>query len=238
MMTSGRQAVCEWQLCYRTGQPYDESDVPMKCPMVGKDGVMIHNPQALALLRQTFKRMNRLVLLQWRLGLGPVMNLWPEGLGAYLVIVHTGRKTGKKRFTPVNFAEVKGEVYCTAGFGSESHWYKNIMANPNVEIWLPTSRWHVVAEDVTDTPGALHKLRQVLINSGFVAPLLGLRPHDMNEDELAAETSDYRLIHFRRVSPAVGPGGPGELGWVWPLAALALLPLIVGQTVRRRLQHQ
>jgi len=33
------------------------------------------------------------------------------------VITHTGRKTGRKRRTPVNYAVVRDDVYCTAGFG-------------------------------------------------------------------------------------------------------------------------
>lgn len=188
---------------------------------------MIQDPKTLALVQRGFRSLNKWMLLQWRLGLGPLMNAWPEGLGAYMVIVHTGRKTGVKRFTPVNYAEVKGELYCTAGFGSGSQWYRNILATPSVELWLPNGRWLATAQDVTGTQGAVEKLRQVLINSGFVAPLIGLQPQEMSDDALAAATADYRLIHFQRTQPAEGPGGPGDLAWVWPVAMIALLPMVM-----------
>lgn len=187
--------------------------------------------ETMAALRRLFRIINKLVLLQWRLGLGRVMNLWPQGIGAYLVIAHTGRKTGLRRLTPVNFAQVQGEIYCTAGFGRESHWYRNITANPTVEIWLPDGRWQAQAEDITG-PGQVAILRQVLINSGFVSPLLGIQPRTISDDDLLRLTADYRLIHLRRIQPAQGAGGPGDLIWVWPLALLAAL--LVGLWGRKR----
>jgi hypothetical protein len=50
----------------------------------------------------------------------------------------------------VNYAIVDGEVYCTAGFGAVSDWYRNIRTNPEVEVWLPDGWWAGVAEEVTD----------------------------------------------------------------------------------------
>jgi hypothetical protein len=72
-------------------------------------------------LRSIFKSFNRFMLLLWRLGLGS----WGNGTsfgGSYLVIKHTGRKTGLTRHTPLNYAIVDGEIYCTAGFGRVSDW--------------------------------------------------------------------------------------------------------------------
>ena len=61
--------------------------------------------------------------------------------GQIMVLTHTGRKSGLRRRTPVNYALVDGEVYCTAGFGQISDWYRNILANPQVEVWLPDGWW-------------------------------------------------------------------------------------------------
>ncbi|MCK5429323.1 MAG: nitroreductase family deazaflavin-dependent oxidoreductase, partial [Anaerolineales bacterium] len=91
-------------------------------------------------LRRLFKSFNRFMLLLWRLGLGSWMK-WPEFSGAIMVVKHTGRKTGLTRYTPLNFAVVDGDIYCTAGFGAGADWYRNILANPQVELWLPDERW-------------------------------------------------------------------------------------------------
>jgi hypothetical protein len=63
----------------------------------------------------------------------------------------------------------------------------------------------------------------VLIGSGFVAYVAGLNPHRLSDAELQAVTASYRLLHIRRTQARTGPGGPGDLAWVWPVATLALL---------------
>ena len=84
-------------------------------------------------MQQGFKQFNKFMLLMWRLGLGPWINAWPEGIGRIMVITPTGRKSGLKRQTPINYAIVDGEVFCMAGFGKTSDWYRNVKANPGVE---------------------------------------------------------------------------------------------------------
>jgi len=189
------------------------------------------DPRTEERLRQGFKQFNRFMLLMWRLGLGPWVNAWPEVGGRIMVITHTGRKTGVRRRTPVNYTIAEGEIYCTAGFGSLSDWYRNIMADPQVEMWLPDGWWAGLAEEVTDAEMRIPLLRQVLIDSGFAARAAGIDPVGMTNAELEAATESYRLIHIRRAEARTGPGGPGELSWVWPLATMMLLPLVL---LRRR----
>lgn len=185
------------------------------------------NPEVEQKLRQGFKYFNKFMIAQWRLGLGPWLNVWPEGLGRFLVIGHVGRKSGLKRYTPVNYAEVDGEVYVTAGFGSVSDWYRNLRANPAIELWLPDGRWAGVSEEVLQAEPRLRIMRQVIINSGFAGRLAGLQPHTMSDEVFEQATREYRLLHLRRVVPITGPDGPGELSWVWPLSTAILLILLL-----------
>jgi len=191
----------------------------------------ITDPRTEERLRQGFKQFNRFMMLIWRLGLGPWVNAWPEVGGRIMVITHIGRKTGIKRRTPVNYTIAGGEIYCTAGFGSKSDWYRNIIANPDVEVWLPDGWWAGVAEDVTHTDTRTPLLRQVLIDSGFAARAAGVDPVGTPSEEFEAVTADYRLIRIRRTEARTGSGGPGELAWLWPLATMILLPLAL---LRRR----
>ncbi len=181
------------------------------------------SPETEQTLRQMFRRFNGFMLLMWRLGLGRFINFWPEGVGRIMVIQHIGRKTGQVRQTPVNYAVVDGDIYCTAGFGAVSHWYRNLLAQPQVEIWLPDGRFHAHATDITDEPNTLPILRQVLINSGFAAPTVGVHPKTMSDEELAQVTASYRLIRFTRQQPA--DGGP-DLLWVWPVLVGFLLGMV------------
>jgi len=125
------------------------------------------NTESELALRQIFKQFNRFMLLLWRLGLGPWLSLWPEVGGQITVIVHTDRKSGVRRYTPVNFAELDGQLYCCAGFGNVSDWYKNILANPQVEIWHPQGWWQGIAKDISQlspdphpAPGCAHRSRR------------------------------------------------------------------------------
>lgn len=155
-------------------------------------------PAELERLRKTFRLLNRFMVFMWKIGLGRMINIWPAVIGRIMVIRHVGRKSGKERLAPVNYADVEGEIYCTAGFGAGSDWYRNIMANPRVELWLPSGRIRARAQDVSDSPQRGNLLRQVIIASGFAAPLFGLNPKKLSEEAFLAATSDYRLIHFER----------------------------------------
>lgn len=175
-------------------------------------------------LRQGFKKyLNPFMLTMWRLGLGKWFRVWPEISGHIMVLTHTGRKSGLKRHQPLNYAIVDEDIYCVAAFGGISDWYRNIQTNPNVEIWLPDGWWTGVAEDISDSPGRIQRIRQVMIGSGFAAYVAGLNLHKMTDEELDAVSKKYRLLRVQRSAARTGPGGPGDLEWVWQLATIILL---------------
>ena len=139
------------------------------------------NPDTENTLRQVFKRFNPFMVGLFRLGLGWMVNFWPAVGGRIMVITHTGRKSGLRRRTPVNYAPIDGDLYCTAGFGAASDWYRNILANPEVEVWLPGDWRRGRAEDISQDPRRIPLLRQVIIASGVVGPLFGVNPHKMDD---------------------------------------------------------
>ncbi|MBI5291276.1 MAG: nitroreductase family deazaflavin-dependent oxidoreductase [Chloroflexi bacterium] len=191
------------------------------------------NPSNEETLRQGFKRyLNPFMVFMWRLGLGPFINFAPTVSGRIMVIAHTGRKTGRRRFAPVNYAVVDGEIYCTAGFGGISDWYRNLMAKPEAEVWLPDGWWAATVEDVSDSEQRLPLLRHVLIASGFAARAAGIDPFHISDEALTKTAAHYRLLHLKRMAARTGPGGPGDLAWVWPLAAMVLLPLAMRKRKR------
>ncbi|GAP11960.1 deazaflavin-dependent oxidoreductase, nitroreductase family [Bellilinea caldifistulae] len=184
-------------------------------------------------LRGYFKKGNLLMVWLWRLGLGKHINAAPKYAGQVMVLEHSGRKSGKRYRTPVNYAIVNGEIYCVAGFGQVSDWYRNIIVNPQVEVWLPDGWWAGIAEEVLDADVRLPIMRQVLIASGFAARLFGVDPIKLNDEELERLTRDYRLIRIRRTVARTGEGGPGDLAWVWPLTTFFLLFLLLKRRPRK-----
>lgn len=124
--------------------------------------------------RTAFKYFNKFMVLMWRLGLYH-WGMRNRYLGYIMVITHTGRKTGRSRRTPVNYAIVDGDIYCVAGFGAAADWHRNLLVNPHVEVWLPEGWWAGTASDLSPLPEdqRLPLVRQVLINSGFAAYAAG-----------------------------------------------------------------
>lgn len=178
-------------------------------------------------LRQGFKKyLNPFMLTMWRLGFGVWFKVCPEISGNVLVLRHIGRKTGLKRYQPLNFAIVDEDIYCVAAFGGISDWYRNITANPNVEVWLPTGWWAGVAEDISGSPARIQLIRQVMIETGFAAHLAGLNPRKMTDQEIEAASEKYRLLRIQRGTARTGPGGPGDLAWLWQLTTIILLGLL------------
>ncbi len=136
-------------------------------------------------LRQIFKIGNRFMVLLFRLGLGGWGNR-PE-TSQVMVLVHKGRKSGLLRKTPVNYAIVDDQIYCTAAFGNRADWYRNVMADPRVQVWL-SDGWYAgeVEEVPPDDPQRNHLMRQVLIASGFAAPFFaGVNPKTLSDEKLA-----------------------------------------------------
>ncbi|MEW5830483.1 MAG: nitroreductase family deazaflavin-dependent oxidoreductase [Chloroflexota bacterium] len=154
-------------------------------------------PPAEERLRRSFKVLNKFMVFMFRIGLGWMINFWPAVVGRIMVIRHVGRKSGRALYVPVNYAVVDGEIYCMSGFG-ESHWYRNLVAHPEVELWLPRGRKEAIAEDVSDSPERAKIIRALVIASGFAAGAFGGINARKDSDERIAElTQPYRLLHFR-----------------------------------------
>lgn len=82
--------------------------------------------------------------LAYALGLGPIIGR------VILLLTTTGRKTGRRRVTPLQYEEIDGLIYIGSARGTESDWYKNLEADPEVEVRVRNRRFLGRAETVTD----------------------------------------------------------------------------------------
>lgn len=106
--------------------------------------------RALPPARRALTPVNRwLAAPLFRVGLGWVLSL-PFG-GWILLLRTTGRTTGLPRDAGLCYAIRDGVVYVMAGFGPETHWLRNIAADPRVEVRLPGgAAFSGEAAEVTD----------------------------------------------------------------------------------------
>ncbi len=87
---------------------------------------------------------NRLVKALYAVGLGPIVGR------LVLLLTTTGRKTGLRRVTPLQYEEMDGAIYVASSRGQKADWFSNVVANPQVEVRVKSRRFRGIAETTTD----------------------------------------------------------------------------------------
>jgi len=176
----------------------------------------------LSLLRRFFKFLNILFMVpMFRLGLGPLIG---NPLSGYIMVIKTiGRKTGKTRYTPVNYGIYQGDLYCLAGAGHISDWYQNIQVNPKIEIIHPDGPLAGVVEEVTDPVKKIILIRMVLKNAGFAGFFEGFNPFKVTDEELERKIGNLPLLRIHPTGLGNGAADPAGWAWFWTLVFSALL---------------
>ncbi|HEX5827546.1 MAG TPA: nitroreductase/quinone reductase family protein [Candidatus Limnocylindrales bacterium] len=186
-------------------------------------------------LHRAFNSVNRsLGAPALRMGLGGMLS---TPLTGYLMLLRTrGRTSGLLREAPLGYVISGAHVYCMAGFGRQTHWFRNIATDPRVEVVLPGRAFSGIAEEVTDPDERRDVLPRLLRSMGVIVMATGLpNPWRSSADELLRACEAFPLVRIRATGIAAGPNDPGMLGWI-PAQVLWLLPIawLVGRRVRRR----
>lgn len=82
--------------------------------------------------------------LLYALGLGPVYGR------LVLLLTTTGRKSGRPRVTPLQYEEIDGAIYIASARGVKADWFRNIVANPQVQVRVKSRRFGGTAVPITD----------------------------------------------------------------------------------------
>jgi deazaflavin-dependent oxidoreductase (nitroreductase family) len=69
-----------------------------------------------------------------------------------LLLTHTGRKSGRRYGTPLQYEKIDGAYWVGTGRGPKADWFRNILADPHVHVQVDRDEFDCVAEPVTD-PG-------------------------------------------------------------------------------------
>src|SRR5512135_275514 len=70
--------------------------------------------------------------------------------GLVLLMTTTGRKSGLPRQTRLQYEKEGGVVYVAAARGQQADWFRNIVANPHVEVQIEGQSLPGLAEPITD----------------------------------------------------------------------------------------
>jgi deazaflavin-dependent oxidoreductase (nitroreductase family) len=131
--------------------------------------------------------------------------------GRFLLLTHTGRKSGLKRQTVIEVVshdEATGVYFVAAAWRDESDWYRNIQQNPTVGVQVRNHSFRACAEQISmqegearlwdyakKHPTAFGEVVMVMLGERLPAdketchkvaksiPLISLTPQDKNGDQ-------------------------------------------------------
>ncbi len=179
-----------------------------------------------------FIRLNRWFAVPvLRAGLGPLFST--PVLGSLMVLRTTGRTSGLPRDVPLGYAILDGAVYCVAGFGAATQWFRNVQADPAVEVVLPLSTFRGVAEEVTDPDEWARAFRQLMANMGPIGRATSGDTRGLSDDELREAGRGLPVVRIRPTGIGAGPADPGGLMWIPVQAAVAVATVWLGAKALR-----
>ena len=146
---------------------------------------------------------NRLEAFQLRrLGFSP-MSLFNKG--SVLVLETTGRRTGRRRFTPVGYWRDAAGAFLVgggaAGMTRDPDWVANLRATPAAAVWVRRSRMAVTARELSGDERARAQEEATAIwpgigryesKSGRVIPYFHLVPDDLGTSSSTRRSSTRR----------------------------------------------
>ncbi len=110
--------------------------------------------------------------------------LYAIGLGAVigkiiLLLTTTGRKSGLKRVTPLQYEEIDGKYFLGSARGMKADWYRNIEADGRVEVRVKNRHWRGTAETIADPARIADFLEIRLQRHPFMMGLLMQKTHGL-----------------------------------------------------------
>jgi len=139
------------------------------------------------------KNVQRVHRLLYGIGLGPIIGK------IILLLTTTGRKSGLKRITPLQYEVIDGKYHLGSARGTKSDWYRNIEADNRVEVRVKNHHFCGVAEVVTDPARIADFLEIRLRRHPSMMSLLmqkahGLPKHPSREQLLELAASEAMVI--------------------------------------------
>lgn len=90
------------------------------------------------------KNIQKIHRVLYAIGLGPLIGR------IILLLTTTGRRSGMKRVTPLQYEMIGSDYYLGAARGVKADWVRNIQSDPQVEVRVDAKHFHGTAEVICD----------------------------------------------------------------------------------------
>ncbi len=146
------------------------------------------------------KNVQKIHRVLYAIGLGPIVGK------IILLLTTTGRRSGKKRITPMQYEQIGSDYYVGAARGLKADWVRNLQANPNIEVRVGRAHFSGIAE-VVNNPAKFADFMEVRLEHhprmmGLIMEKAhGLPRHPTREQlEELAKTEVFVILHPSKFS--------------------------------------
>jgi deazaflavin-dependent oxidoreductase (nitroreductase family) len=115
-----------------------------------------------------------------------------------LLLTHSGRKTGNRYDTPLQYEKIGGAYCVAAGRGPKADWFCNIQADPHVHVRVDRVEFDCLAEPVTDPEKVADFLEYRLKRHPFMVGLIMKFAH-----KLPLRPTRAQLLELSKSTPLV-----------------------------------
>ena len=176
-------------------------------------------------LHRAFIIVNSLFLPALERGFGALIS---NPLTGYLMVLRTrGRRTGLIRAAPLGYVVLDGAIYCCAGFGETTAWYRNVLVEPSVEVVLPGRTVSGRAAPVAAPDEWIRAYRALIASLGVIGRLTVGDVRELDDAELLAAHGGIPLVRITPTAFVPGPLDPGGRFWLVPWVASAVVAIVL-----------
>lgn len=153
--------------------------------------------------------------------------------GWQCLLITKGRRSGLPRPAPLGYIVMDRAAWVLAGYGPRTAWYRNVQADPHVELRLPgRAPIRALAEEVRDPVRRARVIPPLCRSMALPGSMIGCFPPTATDERILECVSWVPLVRIasadgRPIDP--GPDDPGGRGWIWRqglvLGLTLLLPL-------------
>jgi deazaflavin-dependent oxidoreductase (nitroreductase family) len=147
--------------------------------------------------------------------------------GWQCLLTTIGRTSGLRRDTPLGYIVMDGAAWVMAGYGPRTQWYRNILAEPRVDLRLPGRRPFIaLAEEVRDPDLRARVIPPLCRSMALPGAMIGCVPATSTDERILDCVSWVPLLCIRPADgSALLPGteDPGGRGWIWRHVAMTAI---------------
>jgi deazaflavin-dependent oxidoreductase (nitroreductase family) len=146
------------------------------------------------------KNIQKIHRVLYAIGLGPLVGR------IILLLTTTGRRSGMKRVTPLQYEMIGSDYYLGSARGIKSDWVRNIQTNLQVEVRVGAKHFHGTAEVICDPSRFADFMEVRLERHPFMIGLIMQKAHGLprrpsrEQLESLAKDEAFVIVHPTKFS--------------------------------------